>query len=304
MPQKTLRFSYPEQPLDNAYGTQVTIPLKRNNLIQKYVGVVTLGALQGGTSPAWSVSGTNPLITHITVTADNEVLIDMDTDMLGELVKLGFLFTPDGLTYRIDMTDIDFETSKNVDGTEFPSYNYNNITLTLTIAPLAQVTTGSPTGSSGTVFSLVEYASIYSSNIPLAKVKKIQNTITNLVQGLNQVVPSPVYTLQGAYKLVLYRVLASGSPSDSAVSKMKLVINDNNILYDEYFNVKKADNNQSFNIPLDTGFISDVYMPDAKDPSTLLVLLNPQVTRVVEQDITTTTTGVSIKAVKIIYVPA
>jgi len=303
MPQKTLRFSYPQVVLDGTYGTQVVIPLKRNNLIQKYVGVVTLGTLQGGTSPAWTVSGSNPLITHITVTADNDVLLDMDTDMLEELVKLGFLFTPDGLTYRIDMTDIDFENSKNVDGTEFPSYNYNNITLTLTIAPLSQVTSGSPTGSSGTVFSLVEYASVYSQSIPLVKVKKLQNTISNLVQGLNQVVPSPVYTLQGAYKLVLYKVLASNSPSDSAISKMKFVINDNNILYDEYYNVKKADNNQLFNISLDTGFVADVYMADAKDPSKLLVLLNPQITRVVEQDFTTTVSGVSIKAVKIIYVP-
>ena len=303
MPQKTLRFSYPQVVLDGTYGTQVVIPLKRNNLVQKYVGVVTLGTLQGGTSPAWTVSGSNPLITHITVTADNDVLLDMDTDMLEELIKLGFLFTPDGLTYRIDMTDIDFENSKNVDGTEFPSYNYNNITLTLTIAPLSQVTSGSPTGSSGTVFSLVEYASVYSQSIPLVKVKKLQNTISNLVQGLNQVVPSPVYTLQGAYKLVLYKVLASNSPSDSAISKMKFVINDNNILYDEYYNVKKADNNQLFNISLDTGFVADVYMADAKDPSKLLVLLNPQITRVVEQDFTTTVSGVSIKAVKIIYVP-
>jgi len=303
MPQKTLRFSYPQVVLDGTYGTQVTIPLKRNNLVQKYVGVVTLGTLQGGTTPAWTVSGSNPLITHVTVTADNDVLLDMDTDMLEELVKLGFLFTPDGLTYRIDMTDIDFENSRNVDGTEFPSYNYNNITLTLTIAPLSQVTSGSPTGSSGTVFSLVEYASVYSQSIPLVKVKKLQNTISNLVQGLNQVVPSPIYTLQGAYKLVLYKVLASNSPSDSAISKMKLVINDNNILYDEYYNVKKADNNQLFNISLDTGFVADVYMPDAKDPSKLLVLLNPQITRVIEQDITTTVSGVSIKAVKIIYVP-
>jgi len=174
MPTKVLKFSYPQIPLDNAYGTQVTIPLKRNNLIQKYLGVVTLGTLQGGTSPAWTVSGSNPLITHITITADNDVLLDMDTDMLNELNKLGFLWAPDGLTFRIDMTDIDFENSKNVDGTEFPSYSYNNITLTLTIAPLANVTSGSPTGTSGTTFSLVEYASVYPNTIPLVKVKKLQ----------------------------------------------------------------------------------------------------------------------------------
>ena len=304
MPEKVLKFSYPQVTLDGTYGTQVSIPLKRNNLIQKYVGVVTLGSLTGGTSPAWTVSGTNPIITHVTLTADNDVLFDMDTDMLGELVKLGFLFSPDGLTYRIDMADIDFEASHNIDGTEFPSYAYNNITLTITIAPLANITSGSPTGSSGTVFSLVEYAAVYSKAIPLVKVKKLQNTITGLVSGLNQVVPSPVYTLQGAYKLVLYKVLSGTSPSDTAVSKMKLLINDSNVLYDEYFNVKKADNNQLFNISLDTGFAADVYMPDSKDPSRLLVLLNPAVTRVVEQDFTTTAANVSVKAVKIIYVPS
>ena len=304
MPTKVLKFSYPQVPLDNAYGTQVTIPLKRNNLIQKYLGVVTLGALQGGTSPAWSVSGSNPLITHITVTADNDVLLDMDTDMLGELVKLGFLFTPDGLTYRIDMTDIDFINSKNVDGTEFPSYAYNNITLTLTIAPLSQVTSGSPTGSSGTTFSLVEYASVYPNTIPLVKVKKLQAEYNLGATGLNQVVPSPFYTLQGAYKLILYKFLSGGVGSDSAISKMKLTINDNNIIYDEYYNTKKADVNQLFNIPLDAGFIADVYMAGADDPSQMLVLLNPQVTRVIEQDITTTTSPVTVKGVKIIYVPS
>jgi len=279
-------------------------PLKRNNLIQKYLGVVTLGSLTGGTSPAWTVSGTNPVVTHITLTADNDVLFDMDTDMLGELVKLGFLFSPDGLTYRIDMTDVDFESSKDIDGTEFPSYAYNNITLTLTIAPLANITSGSPTASSGTVFSLVEYASVYSASIPLVKVKKLQNTYTISSTGLSQIVPSPFYTLQGAFKLLLFKVLAGTTPSDTAVSKMKLLINDSNVIYDEYFATKKADNNQIFNISLDTGFVADVYMPDSKDPSQMLVLLNPSVTRVVEQDITTTTSPVTIKGVKILYVPS
>jgi len=304
MPTKVLKFSYPEVVLDGSYGTQVTIQLKRNNLIQKYIGVVTLGALTGGTSPAWTVSGSNPLITHVTVTADNDVLLDMDTDMLNEINKLGFLWTPDGLTYRIDMTDINFENSKNVDGTEFPSYAYNNITLTLTIAPLANVTSGSPTGSSGTTFALVEYASIYPQTIPLVKVKKLQSSYVLNTTGLNQVVPSPFYTLQGAFKMILYKVLSGSTPSDSAISKMKLVINDSNIIYDEYYNTKKADNNQQFNIPLDTGFIADVYMPGASDPSQMLVLLNPQITRVIEQDLTTTTSPVTVKGVKIIYVPS
>ena len=266
--------------------------------------MVTLGTLQGGSSPAWTVSGSNPLITHITVTADNDVLLDMDTDMLNELNKLGFLWTPDGLTYRIDMTDIDFEKGKNVDGTEFPSYSYNNITLTLTIAPLANITSGSPTGSNGTTFSLVEYASVYPNTIPLVKVKKLQAEYNLGATGLNQVVPSPFYTLQGAYKLILYKMISSGVGSDSAVSKMKLTINDNNVIYDEYYNTKKADDNQLFNIPLDSGFIADVYMAGADDPSQMLVLLNPNVTRVIEQDITTTTSPVTVKGVKIIYVPS
>jgi hypothetical protein len=304
MPQKTLKFSYPQVTIDGTYGTQVTIPLKRNNLIQKYLGVVTLGTLSGGTSPAWTVSGSNPLITHVTLTADNDVLLDMDTDMLGELVKLGFLFSPDGLTYRIDMTDIDFTNSKNVDGTEFPSYAYNNITLTLTVAPLASVTSGSPTGTSGTVFSLVEYASVYSATIPLVKVKKLQNTYTLNTTGLSQIVPSPFYTLQGAFKMVLYKVLSGSTPSDTAVSKLKLLINDSNVIYDEYYNTKKADDNQAFNISLDTGFVADVYMIDSKDPSQMLVLLNPNITRVIEQDITTTTSPVTVKGVKIMYVPS
>jgi len=304
MPTKVLKFSYPQQPLDGAYGTQVVIPLKRNNLIQKYLGVVTLGTLEGGTSPAWTVSGSNPLITHVTVTADNDVLLDMDTDMLNEINKLGFLWTPDGLTYRIDMTDIDFQNSRDVDGTEFPSYAYNNITLTLTIAPLSQVTSGSPTGSSGTVFSLVEYASVYPQSIPLVKVKKLQSSYVLNTTGLNQVVPSPFYTLQGAFKLILYKVLSGSTPSDTAISKLKLTINDSNIIYDEYYNTKKADNNQEFNIPLDTGFIADVYMAGANDPNQMLVLLNPQITRVIEQDLTTTTSPVTVKGVKIIYVPS
>jgi hypothetical protein len=303
MPQKVLKFSYPQVTIDGTYGTQVTIPLKRNNLIQKYLGVITLGSLTGGTSPAWTVSGSNPIITHVTLTADNDVLFDMDTDMLGELVKLGFLFSPDGLTYRIDMTDVDFENSKNIDGTEFPSYAYNNITLTITVAPLSQVTSGSPTGSSGTVFSLVEYASVYAASIPLAKVKKLQNTATIGTTGLSQIVPSPFYTLQGAFKMVLYKFLSGTTPSDTAVSKMKFLINDNNVIYDEYYATKKADDNQVFNIPLDTGFVADVYMPGGKNPSEMLVLVNPNITRVVEQDITTTTSPVTVKGVKILYVP-
>jgi hypothetical protein len=304
MPTKTLKFSYPQVTIDGTYGTQVTVNLKRNNLIQKYLGVVTLGTLSGGTSPAWTVSGSNPLITHVTVTADNDVLLDMDTDMLNEINKLGFLWTPDGLTYRIDMTDIDFNSSKNVDGTEFPSYAYNNITLTLTVAPLSSVTSGSPTGSSGTVFSLVEYASVYPQTIPLVKMKKLQAEYNLNATGLNQIVPSPFYTLQGAFKLVLYKMISGGAGSDTAISKMKLVINDNNILYDEYYNTKKADDNQAFNIPLDTGFVADVYMAGANDPSQMLVLLNPQITRVIEQDITTNTSPVTIKGVKFIYVPS
>ncbi len=59
--------TYPAISLDQDYGQTITVDLYRVDLVHDYVFSIVLGTLSGGTSPAWTVSASNPLITALTI---------------------------------------------------------------------------------------------------------------------------------------------------------------------------------------------------------------------------------------------
>ena len=294
-------YKYPAVNIDqllNQGGGVLTIPLQRNALISKYRIVVVLGSLSGGSSPSWTVSASNPIIQNVQVVADNNTIIQMDTDMLQELNKLFEHTQPNGLIFDIPMADYTVDNIE-IPGTEFPSYAYINNNLLLKIPPLSQVTSGSPTASSGTTVYLVEEQYLKNPGA-LVMVKKIQNVATLGITGDNYLVPSPFLTVDGLYKMVLYQFSQNGQLSDNLVNYIKTELNGNITLSDEYYSSLKAKDQSIFRQPLDPGYVADVYMPHV-DVRDLLPLLNPNEITSVKQVFNTTTSPVQVKAVKIEY---
>jgi len=294
-------YKYPSYNIDsylNNGGGTLIIPLQRNALISEYTIIVQLGSLNGGSSPSWTVSASNPIIQNIQINSDNDTWFNMDTDMLQEYLKLFFHYAPNGLLFDIPASDYTV-AGDEIPGTQFPSYMYINNNLYLKIPPLSSVTSGSPTASSGTTVYLVEKQYLKPVDA-LVKVKKIQ-TVTNLQSnGYNYLVPSPFLTVDGLYKLVMYQQSQNGALSDNYINEIKLELNGSITLYDEYIQSIKAKNYAIFRQNPDPGYWLDVYMPyvDVRD---MLPLLNPNEITSVKQTIVTTTSPVQVKAVKVEY---
>ena len=305
----TIRSSikYAPIPIDEDWGSVVPITLNRVGLISKYSLAVVLGTLEGGTSPAYTVSGSNPAVTHINVEADNDTLYDADTDMIQELNKLSFGYVATGQNFRIDMADIDMIKKRHVAGTEFPSYLYNTNTLRVTLPPLSTITSGSPTGTSGSQLLLVEDQLNYPQSVPLSKVKKLQSSFNLSATGDNILNPSPTFTVDGSYKVVLYQTKVGGSLTDSAVDYISLTLNTSSVLEDDYWTTLKQTDYEELHEKPDTGYAMRVYMAggsEPKDASELLYLLNSQQVRSVVQNFhvtSGTTTPVAVKTMKIEY---
>ena len=294
-------YKYPAYNIDqllNQGGGVLNIQLQRNALVSKYRVVVILGSLSGGTSPAWTVSASNPIIQNVTLNADNNTIIQMDTDMLQELNKLFGHVTANGLVFDIPVADYTVDNVE-IPGTEFPSYDYINNNLLLKIPPLSQVTSGSPTASSGTTVYLVEEDYLKNPGA-LVMVKKIQNVAVLGITGDNYLVPSPFLSVDGLYKMVLYQFSQNGQLSDNLINYIKTELNGNLTLSDEYYSTLKAKDESIFRQPLDPGYVADIYMPhmDVRD---LLPLLNPNIITSVKQVFNTATSPVQVKSVKIEY---
>ncbi|MEM0143021.1 MAG: hypothetical protein QXL94_03605 [Candidatus Parvarchaeum sp.] len=279
----THKFKYPQVSLDGQYGQVVSIKLNTVNLVKEYLFSIVEGSLVGGTSPAWTVSGTNPLITHITIKGDNQTIYDADYSTVAEELKLFNGFSSSGLSLWIKMGLQDLlNQGKLFEQTVFPSFKYNQVYLYLTVAPLANVTSGSPTGTSGTTLYLTESDIDRSQvNFPILKTVKLQFSASQALTGENH--NTSLLSLDG-----LYAYMQVFGQADSDISYLKLVINTSNIEFDDYFSSLKAEDASIFKVAPDNGYAYLLFSEDGSIDK-MLALDNPNALKSVDFIVDTTT---------------
>ena len=282
----THKFKYPIVSLDNAYGTTIQVKLDNVNLVKEYLYSITEGTFVGGTSPTWTVSATNPLITHVTVKADNQTFFDADYSTVAEELRDFNGFTSTGLSLWIKMGLQDIlNQGKTFESTVFPSYMFNQAYLYLTVAPLASVTSGSPTGTSGTNLFLTESdidrAQV---NFPILKTVKLQFASSQGVTGENH--NTSLMSLDG-----LYAYIQMNAGNDTNVSYVKLLINSGTIEFDDYWASIKGEDASVLKVTPSAGYAYLLFSEDGSIEK-MLALDNPNTLKSVDFVINTTTSPV------------
>ncbi|MFP3209295.1 MAG: hypothetical protein RXR82_06320 [Nitrososphaeria archaeon] len=295
LPKKT--STYPSLPLDNSYGQTITVDLYRVDLVHSYIFNVVLGSLSGGSSPAWNVSATNPLITHVSIYGDNEPIFDADYQMFMEEAKLVRNFAPTGTNGMVLLGVRDYMKKGSIfEVTALPSFKFTQLQMRLTIAPLSQVTTGSPTGSSGTTLYLQEEVnplSVLPKGMPILDTRKLQISTALPLTGVNDL--TEFLSKDGAYAAVLFAAMTGSSVNyanltDSLISELKLEINNQTTIFDDYWNILKAQDQAMLQTAPDTGYALKAFAPEGVLSDFLD--LTPSDLKRVDLKVTTTGTGV------------
>jgi hypothetical protein len=283
---------YPIQPLDSAYGTTIKISLYKTDAVVYYDLVAVLGTLSGGTSPAWTVSASNPLITHITVKADNTTYFDADAQLIQEYEKLARNFSPNGLSFPVSMADTDYSSGTYIMSTIFPSYRFSQVDLYLTIAPLGTVTSGSPTASSGTNLYIVEHVVPRPLvNFTLYPNMKLQVSTNLSATGDNYL--TDFIARDGLYHSIMFAAATAqgySNLSDSVINYITLKLNNLYEVTDTYWAQLKNATRSLFQITPDTGYAVLSFMKK-NDSSTLLDLSDPNAVKSATLKVNTSSTG-------------
>src|SRR5487761_2405579 len=299
-----LELAYPQITVDGTYGAVISTQLFRTQFINAYELQFVEGTFVGGTSPAWAISGTAPVITHVSLTVDNETIFDADYQMIANYEQLISGKTPDGEAFTVRISDINFSQGKaEIEITGLPSWKFNQIIMLLTINSLANITTGAPTGTSGSAIQLVERGSPRASaqGVTPVVVKHLQVAQTLPITGINDL--TQYLSQDGKYKDVFLYVdtgTAYAAPSDTAVSRLKLVINSTTTVKDSYWQAMKAAARAITGQLPGTGYNLISFMPD-NTPSKLLALNNVQAITNVDLQATTTVGTARMVAFKVEY---
>lgn len=251
----------------NNGGGSIDIPLKRTQGVTSYSLILVEGTLNGGTSPAWTVSESNPLITYVNVSADESPLYQAHTAMIQVLNNLVNRKSPNGLIFELDMSDRDYSQNGTlIPNTEFPSFLFTQNTLSITVPALSAVTSGSPTSSSGTTLYLVE------NDIPRAITQSNLNSLRKVVHlefstampnvGNNDLTNFVAQT--GAYKAILLFANTGSSQnfadgSDSIVNNIEIRVNDTVIVSQDFWTSLKSSNLSLFGQTPPAGYAMKVF---------------------------------------------
>lgn len=265
----TRQVPYPDKNVDALYGSTVEIDLNTVNALVALTISFLGGTLTGGTSPAWTLKQTatpyNLAITHITIKADNETVKDFDTVMKLEeemLDSASLPYASDSSTapiqsITIGLADYDEKLAEFVQHTSLQAWRVSNLQLYLTIAALTSITSGTPTGTSGSVIRVTEEVidrGIYP-KIPQILAEELQTNFNLAATGDNDYSTLPK---TGAIKRMLIFVggtSAGASGSDSLVDAIKVIRNATDYLFNQqWYNLKSA-NKKAYGIAPDIGFV-------------------------------------------------
>lgn len=286
-----VQVKYPPVVLDTAYGTQVQVQLKRTQGVFRYALNIVEGSLTGGTTPAYTIAKLNPVITHVSVDVDNTRVFDCDTVPWDEV---NFLLTNgqdagDGLHHTIRMADVNIRTLGEFDATLLPTWKFNQIIMTLTIAPLANITSGTPSGTSGTTLYVTEVAAPRAAvSFTPHLVKKLQIGTSITQAGDNDL--TSFLSQTGAYKMLIVFTGSNSAFNDgntshgygagvgqSVVDYQQIKLNDLIVDKDTFTLTAIQALKHAFGVAPDTGYSGFVWMDD----DTIEKMLNLANTRIV-----------------------
>jgi len=298
------KIAYPQVPVDSYLGTVQNFKMHTINGIKAYILSFSEGTLSGGTDPAWTISASNPIITHIQLIADNNPIADYDVQQIQEYVWNYTKQAPDGLNFLIPLSDLDPRLRFNgqyIADTEFPSYDYTDVTLQLTFAPLSSLTSGSPTGSSGSTMNYNEdYVLRAQMSKTLFRPRRFQyRTTLNTINGINDLTSFlPQVGTFKAIQLFIGTASGYGSPSNSAVSNVNLLLNQTSRPLATIFSLLRTKNIATFGRSPSTGFATLLFSPGANG----LNLSNTDVLKNVDLQLNNTTSApVYVSALATIY---
>ncbi len=266
--------SYPQKTVDSYLGTTQQFKMFNINGVKDYAISFSEGTLSGGTTPTWNISASNPIITHVTVLANNNPIIDTDIIPLQEYMENYTGQSPDGLNFVIPLSDLDPRfNGQYIADTELPTFDYTDVELELTFASLSTLTNGSPTSSSGTTMDYAEDI------IPRAQVSSnlfsvrrfMYSTGLSNVSGFNDLTQ---YLPQvGTYKAL--QMFASTSTSDpyrngsnSAITNVELLLNQTSRPLSTKFSLLRNQNISTFRRSPSTGYATILFSPSTSGLST------------------------------------
>jgi len=294
--------TYPSISLDQSYGQTISIDLYRVDLVHDYVFSIVLGTLSGGTSPAWTVSATNPLITHVSIYGDNEPIFDADYQLFMEEAKIVRNYAPSGTNGMVLLGVRDLMKKGVIfEITALPSFKFNQLKMKLAVAPLANVTSGSPTGSSGTTLYLQEEVNPLSEvlansvikNFGILDTRKLQISSPLSISGVNDL--TEFLSKDGAYADILLASMTGSSVNyanltDSLITELKLEINNQVTVFDDYWAILKAQDQAMLQNYPDVGYALKAFSPEGVLSDFLD--LTPEDLKRVNLKVTTSNTGV------------
>lgn len=295
---------YPSFTIDSTWNTQSTYTLKRTQGVVEYDITVSEGTLSGGTTPAWNVSKTVPILSHLRLDADNTTIHDYDCVMGNEYEFLSRGAQNAGLTFIMTMCDVDYTNANLMHVGLFPSFAFAQNTLFYTQPTLASITTGSPTSSSGTNMYITEIAVPRSLiNFKPLLVKKLQFSQQTLSTNGDNIFTN-LLPQTGAYKTCLFFISTGAnytSGSNSYCDYISLKLNDTVTDTDLWFTAGQNQNYATFQgrVP-DTGFMARVWMAN-NDTSKLLALGDTRAITGIALDIHTTQATTYCVGLKVIY---
>jgi len=293
-----IQVKYPTVGLDTQWGTQVQIPLKRTQGVMDYTLNVVLGTPTGGSSPAFAVTKTQPVIQHITVQADNTTVFDVDTPLWDEW---NYLTTKgadagDGLHHTVQMADRHARHGEPFQITLLPTWKFNQVTMIVTLAPFASITTGGATASTGSLLYVTEHAIPRAAiNFTPHLVKKLMITTSVANGGDNDL--TTFLSQTGAYKALLLFMTttnpvigqasfntgyAGGTNTASDYQQVKL--NDLVLDKDTYTVSARSALQALFSVAPDTGYAGFVWMDD-DEITKMLNLANTKLVTAVDLNI-------------------
>ena len=175
---------------------------------------------------------------------------------------------------------------KLFESTVFPSYMFNQAYLYLTVAPLSAITSGAPTGTSGTSLFLTENDIDRSQvNFPLLKTVKLQFSASQGITGENH--NTSLMSLDGLYAYILMNAV-----NDTDVSYVKLLINSGTIEFDDYWESIKAENASVLKVSPSSGYAFLMFSEDGSIDK-MLALDNPNALKSVDFVIDTTASPIT-----------
>jgi hypothetical protein len=290
-------LSYPSLSIDSSYGQTIQVQCFRTQLVKRYLIQGVLGSLSGGTSPAWNISASNPLVSHVSVQADNNPIVDADTQLLQFYEQVVTNDTPDGLHFSVRVSDVSLRTQEEIEATGLPAYSFNQIIMNISIPALSALTTGSPTASSGTTLYLTE-ESVPRSAVSFKPilVKHLQVTASQALSGTNDNVTA--LSQDGLYAQVfLYADTGStgySAPTDSAIQRISLILNSTSKIRDSYWTALKNQLKAITGFAPPTG-VSALIFKEGYDANKMLDLRDTR--RVTSVDLQTVTTQANVRLV-------